>query len=144
MLLHRHRALRSVIKCTRQVALRQGRVVVNWHMWLPVPVSVQALMQLRRIHQSKNIATILKLCMRDRDPGDIVTGVAWFDLRTRPRGWGDKLGPVDIVAVIVTVNLTVNLRWRWPVFGAWPDDGRVVRRGQRAVVPLLAWEEPTD
>jgi hypothetical protein len=141
MLFYRHRSLRSVIERAREVALRQRRVVIHRHMWLTVPV--QTLMQLRRIHQSKNIATILKLCMRDRDPRDFVTGIAWFDLWTRSRGWRDKLWPLA-VAVIVTMNLAVNLRWRWPVFGAWPDDRRVMRRGQRSVVPLLAWEEPTD
>jgi hypothetical protein len=126
MLFYCHRSFRSVIERTREVALGQGRVVVHRHMWLTVPVPVQTLMQLRRIHQSKNIATILKLCMRDRDPGDFVTGIALFYLWTRSRGRRDKLRPLT-VAVIVTMNLAVNLRWRWPIFWAWPDDGRVMR-----------------
>lgn len=82
VLLHRHRTLRSVIKSAREVSLRQRGVVVHRHIWLSI--TVQTLVQLWCVHQSKNIATVLKLCMRDGDPGDFVTGVAWFVLQPRP------------------------------------------------------------
>lgn len=49
-----------------------------------------------------------------------------------------------MAVLAVTVALAVELRRRWPVFGTGPDDGGVVRRGQRPVVPLLAGEEPID